>query len=173
VSALARGLGVAGIHFLIVLSMGGKLLYDRSVRPRAWAQTEPFDPSLPIRGRYVSLAVLVPMDETPRSGALAENATVRLDSLQGELTASVEVGSAAWKPPCERNDVERLSGPPARYRLRCPVLYFLPEHVVDPSMRQPQEQLWVELTIPRKGPPRPIRLGVRRGSGNIEPLEID
>ncbi|MDM7951858.1 MAG: hypothetical protein QUV07_01365 [Cyanobium sp. CZS 25K] len=34
------------------------------------------------------------------------------------------------------------------------------------------EQLWVEVTLPAQGPPRPIRLGVRRGEGPITPLEL-
>lgn len=41
--------------------------------------------------------------------------------------------------------------------------YFIPEHVPDPSRRPPGEELWVEVTLPRKGPPRPIRLAVRQG----------
>jgi hypothetical protein len=40
--------------------------------------------------------------------------------------------------------------------------YFIPEHVPDPSLRPPGEELWVEVTIPRHGPPRPIRLAVKK-----------
>jgi hypothetical protein len=52
-----------------------------------------------------------------------------------------------------------------------PVDYFLPEHAIDPSRRQPGEELWVEVTVPPKGPPRPIRLAVKKG-GTFTPLEI-
>jgi hypothetical protein len=34
--------------------------------------------------------------------------------------------------------------------------------VPDPSIRAPGEELWVEVTLPRRGPPRPIRLGVKK-----------
>lgn len=52
--------------------------------------------------------------------------------------------------------------------------YFIPEHVPDPSARPAGEELWVECTIPRKGPPRPIRLGVRQKSGGeIRPLQLN
>jgi hypothetical protein len=51
-----------------------------------------------------------------------------------------------------------------------PVPFFIPEHIPDPSRRAPGEELWVEVTIPEKGPPRPIRLGVKKGSGPIVPL---
>ena len=51
------------------------------------------------------------------------------------------------------------------------VAFFIPEHVSDPSIRAPGEELWVEVTIPKKGPPRPIRLGVKKG-GAITPLAL-
>ena len=53
-----------------------------------------------------------------------------------------------------------------------PVPFFIPEHVTDPSRRAPGEELWVEVTIPKKGPPRPIRLGVSKNKGPIIPLDL-
>ena len=50
--------------------------------------------------------------------------------------------------------------------------FFIPEHVPDPSIRAPGEELWVELTLPKAGPPRPIRLGVRK-DGVLTPLDLD
>ena len=47
-------------------------------------------------------------------------------------------------------------------RLAEPVAFFIPEHVPDPSRRPAGEELWAEVTIPRSGPPRPIRLGVMK-----------
>jgi hypothetical protein len=57
--------------------------------------------------------------------------------------------------------------------LRPPLVYFVPEHVEDPSRRPQGEELWVEVTLPKKGPPRPIRLGVKKGDGPITPLELN
>ena len=31
-----------------------------------------------------------------------------------------------------------------------PVAFFLPEHAIDPSRRQPGEELWIEVTAPEK-----------------------
>jgi hypothetical protein len=56
-------------------------------------------------------------------------------------------------------------------RLAEPVAFFLPEHVPDPSVRLAGEELWVELTLPARGWPRPIRLGVMR-AGTLTPLEL-
>ncbi|CAN5717228.1 hypothetical protein BH24GEM1_BH24GEM1_29760 [soil metagenome] len=52
-----------------------------------------------------------------------------------------------------------------------PVAFFIPEHVPDPSVRLAGEELWAEVTVPRAGPPRPIRLAVRR-DGTLRLLEI-
>ena len=56
---LVKGLVIAAVHVGLVASLGAKLLYDRATRPRVWALTTPYDPNLPIRGRYVSLQLIV------------------------------------------------------------------------------------------------------------------
>jgi hypothetical protein len=48
--------------------------------------------------------------------------------------------------------------------------FLIPEHVPDPSIRPDGEELWAEVTIPRKGAPRPIRLGVKK-DGVLTPLQ--
>jgi hypothetical protein len=55
--------------------------------------------------------------------------------------------------------------------LNDPVAFFIPEHIPDPSLRPTGEELWAEVTVPSRGPPRPIRLGVRR-AGILTPLDI-
>ncbi len=120
-SPVFRGLALALVQVLLVGALGGKLLLDRERYPRVWVETEPVDPDLPIRGRYVRLG-LVP-------------------------------------------DGEHIPEPVT-------VAYFIPEDIADPSVRPEGEALWVEVTVPPSGPPRPIRLGVRRGDGEIEPLDL-
>jgi hypothetical protein len=44
--------------------------------------------------------------------------------------------------------------------------------VKDPSRREPDEELWVEVTVPARGAPRPIRLGVKK-NGVVTPLELN
>jgi hypothetical protein len=51
------------------------------------------------------------------------------------------------------------------------VPYFIPDGVPDPSIRKPGEELWVEVSVPNKGAPRPIRLAVRK-NGQFTPLEL-
>ena len=55
------------------------------------------------------------------------------------------------------------------------VLFFVPEHTLPfENMRAGRNapELWAEVTIPRKGPPRPIRLAVKK-AGKLEMLEVN
>src|SRR5215471_7330153 len=49
----------------IVSSLGAKLLIDRSRFPRVWARVVPYDPDLPIRGRYLALRLEVQASPRP------------------------------------------------------------------------------------------------------------
>ena len=63
---LAKGLLVAAVQVLLVAAVGGALLYERHALPRVWVLTTGVDPVLPIRGRYVSLRLVVePRGELP------------------------------------------------------------------------------------------------------------
>jgi hypothetical protein len=50
--------------------------------------------------------------------------------------------------------------------------YFLPEHRSGPIPRNRGEELWIEATVPRKGPPRPVRLGIKK-DGVLTPVSAD
>ena len=55
------------------------------------------------------------------------------------------------------------------------VLFFVPEHTTElETMRRGPgaPEVWAEVTIPRKGPPRPIRLGLKR-AGTVEPVKMN
>jgi hypothetical protein len=159
------GLLLALAHVALVGSLGLKLLADRARLPRAWARTMPFDPSTPLRGRYVRLGVEVPMASTVAGiGAYAEPG-VRLRAVDGKVVGEIDSGTAAPRVQL------RQDGGVWSSRLAELVAFFIPEHVPDPSVRQPGEELWVELTLPEQGWPRPIRLGVMR-EGKLTPLEL-
>jgi hypothetical protein len=156
---LKKGLLVAALHLAIVGSLGVKLLVDRATRPRVWARTAPIDPDSPLRGRYVRLRVEgepIDFDEARTS--------VRLMDWKGQL------GFA----PASSGPVAELSTRDGRHIavLDQPLAFFIPEHVPDPSVRPAGEELWVEVTLPRRGAPRPIRLAVKK-DGVLTPLEFD
>jgi hypothetical protein len=54
-----RGLLVAFLQCVIVLSLAGKYAWDRERLPRVWVNVTPVDPNLPVRGRYLSLQIHV------------------------------------------------------------------------------------------------------------------
>ena len=157
-----RGLLIAVAHLLIVLSLGGKLLIDRATRPRLWVSVAPVDPDLPIRGRYVMLS---PRVEAPQLSDREYSRTARLEVRDGKLFAIPDDNGSVsyWR---------RTPSSPAV--LGSGMAFFIAEHAQDPSFRGNGEELWAEVTVPRKGLPRPIRLGVKKpGSDHIEPLNLD
>jgi hypothetical protein len=161
-----RGLLVGAVQVLLVASVGARFLYDRESYPRLWVETAPYDPDLPIRGRYVSIALLVESDRAVPDATFnrAPNMFLaRLESRDDRLVAvEDDENGKHWvrSGRCgERNC----------WQLAEPVAYFIPEHGEDPS-RQPQGvALWAEVTLPPTGAPRPVRLGVKRGE-TIEPI---
>ena len=125
-NAFRKGLVLAALQCALVLSLTGKLFYDRATSPRIWVKTLPYDPNLPIRGRYLSLML------APDAGAQY----------------------------FDRTNNQRVD-------------FFVPEHETEVDslrLHSNAPELWAEVTIPRKGPPRPIRLGIKR-DGRIQPVE--
>ncbi|MFN5697129.1 MAG: hypothetical protein ACK55H_13010 [Cyanobacteriota bacterium] len=163
-----RGLAVGALQGVLLLAIAGQLLLDQASRPRGWARTEPVDPSLPIRGRYIDLRLVVPMEPSAaaagaqRSPLLSGFQMVRLSERNRRLVAR-----PAGDRYRDRNgsgllaaQMETRNGIPMAL-LQDPLAFFLPEHAADPSQRRRGEELWVEVTLPAEGTPRPIRLGVK------------
>jgi len=88
---------------------------------------------------------------------------VQLRETDGRLVAEIVDSPAGATARVQAGDRSAL--------LTEPVAYFIPEHAADPSVRPAGEELWAEVTIPRRGPPRPIRLGVWR-DGRLTPLDL-
>jgi hypothetical protein len=47
-------------------------------------------------------------------------------------------------------------------RLDEPVDFFIAEHAADPTWLKPGQELWIEVTIPPQGPPRPLQLALKQ-----------
>jgi len=155
-TTLHRGIAVTVLQCLIVMSVAGKYAFDRERLPRAWARAEPFDPNLPVRGRYVRLALGVTGEGLPSWG------WARLRVQDGRLLA-VRSENQIGVTVMARADGHMV--------LAEPVAFFIPDHAQDPSRRPAGEELWVEVSVPRNGPPRPLRLGVKKNNA-LTPLEI-
>ena len=168
-NALTKGIAVALAHILIVLSLGGKLFYDRATRPRVWVKTAIVYPDLPIRGRYLFLGLQVRMpayNPGPPSKNPAQYSSVmeyvQLTVENGQLVARksespTNLYVSQWNRRPNSDGSEMLVLSPN-------VDFFLPEHAEMPRMNpNASDELWVEVTVPRKGPPRPIQLAMKRG----------
>lgn len=161
-----RGGAVALLHMLIVLSLGGKLLMDRASRPRVWVKTVTVDPDLPIRGRYLTLRLQAhaPWVDGLHKKNTYDTYNVQLMAENGELIASktdsdTGVSVSNWSNRSRAFGSEYVV-------LDQTVAFFLPEHADVPTPRvQKGEELWAEVTLPRKGPPRPIQLALKNSSG--------
>jgi hypothetical protein len=165
---LQKGMAVAIIHILIVLSLGGKLLYDRATRPRVWVRTGSVDPGLPIRGRYLTLNLEV---HAPDFKPMEQRAPVF--KMQPEYTSSyvelaVENGQLMAHRTERHTDMtinswsQRQNRGEGLFLLSSQVDFFIPEHAEAPHLAAGDE-LWAEVTVPKKGPPRPIQLARKHG----------
>lgn len=178
---LYKGVIVTVLQIALVVSMGGKMLYDRATRPRVWVRTANYDPDLPIRGRYVSLR----LEATPEgfgdkelqdaSRRYGYGTSVRLEAKDGKLIAL----------PAQEDEntgisvLLRTAYVPGKTTIASqgtfiqePVAFFIPENAQNPTRLNSGEELWVEVTVPRKGLPRPIRLGIKK-NGTLTPLNLD
>jgi len=184
VKPLTKAIVVAAIQVLIVCALGAKLLYDRQTRPQVWFKTARYDPNLPIRGRYLALQLElndpVPPEEVQKQfGGNGQNAWVGFGYECGSIVARNGVPTVAFdKSPtydCDNLRFARWNNNTdgMHLRLEQPVLFFIPDTAKDPRGNA-GEETWVLATIPRKGPPRPIALGVKTvGSTKIERLSLE
>ncbi len=161
-TAWTKGLVVAALHIALVGALGAKLLADRTTLPRVWVEVAPYDPNLPIRGRYVRLQVKAEARGFGEPAGDVGYGRGRL-TVEGSRLVATPAESGAGHHVILRQENGRLVAV-----LSTPVAFFITEHAVDPSSRP---GLMAEVTVPRKGPPRPIRLGVREGE-RITPLDL-
>jgi len=166
-----KGLLLAALQLALVCTLGAKLLYDRATRPRAWIQVATYDPDLPIRGRYLTFSLQLPTEgftrrENPQPYSnLFSPDRCDLAMRSGGLTAVANADGEFWAT------VRLVDAKPiAIVATNTP--FFIPEHAVVPIPRIDHVELWIEATLPRKGPPRPIRLAVKK-DGVLTPLSLN
>jgi len=169
---LQKGLLLAALDVLLVSTLGAKLLYDRATRPRVWIQVATYDPDLPIRGRYLAFSLQVPMEGfTARRDSLPYTNPFSPDHCDlklrnGVLTAVANPEGEFWV------NTRMVDGQQVGL-VNSQSLYFIPEHAEIPwPQAHSGQELWIEATIPRSGPPRPIRLAMKN-HGVLTPLPVN
>ena len=178
------------IQVAIVSSVAAKYLYQRWTCPRVWVRTVAFDPQLPMRGRYLSLQLVVDgcQSTLPSAAAAAFPRDINGSAVQGPFGlraretfhADLKVENNHLMALYIRDDQNGMRGQAVSVapgaacdamRLDTPVDFYIPEHASDPSRLKPGQELWIEVTVPPKGPPRPIQLALKDNSA-WKPLAI-
>jgi hypothetical protein len=160
-----KGLVLAVVQVVLVVSVAAKFSMDRARLPRIWVKTQSIDPYLPIRGRYIAMRLTVNVDSAGAGHKPYRSFFhARIFDNDGRLAAEE-------RPNDESSDVwvdESRQG--GEFTLQQPILFFLPEHAPDLVSLARNGELWAEVTVPDTGLPRPIRLGIEK-DGNFVPIE--
>jgi hypothetical protein len=179
----AVSLLVLFVQLALVSTVAAKYMVERWRCPRVWTRAAAIDPELPLRGRYLSLQLTADgCQSTLPSAKLAEfprdyNGAVKpgpyqlrpqpvtfranLKAVNGKLTA---IRAEGVEDTDQGEEVSAAPGAPCdQLRLLQPVDFFIAEKARSPLPLLPGQQLWIEVTVPPKGAPRPIQLAV---SGN-------
>jgi hypothetical protein len=168
------------IQLAIVSSIAAKYLYQRWTCPRVWTRTVAIDPELPMRGRYLSLRLTVDgcQSTLPSAKAARFPRDINGAAIRGpyQLRASATFHAdlkiqnnrlLAIRIQDDHNgalgqEVSVWPGAPCdSMRLDVPVDFYLAEHAQSPLPLKPGQELWIEVTIPPKGPPRPVQLALK------------
>lgn len=178
------------IQLAIVSSIAAKYLYQRWSCPRVWTRTAAYDPELVMRGRYLSVQLIVDGCQSTLPSALHAifprniDGTTRPNGFSITRESSVQFRANL---KVEGNKLEAIRIPEAdltskgvnvsalpgsscdALRIVEPVDFYIAEHAVDPTPLKPGQELWIEVTVPPQGPPRPIQLALKQ-DGVWKPL---
>ncbi len=178
------------IQLVIVSSIAGKYLYQRWRCPRVWTRTAAYDPELVMRGRYLSLQLVVDgcrstlpshkeadfprnVDGTVKSPKYVVRGT-GMTEFQARLAVEQNRLVALRLPePEDRREGQMVSAQDGHscddMRLETPVNFYIAEHAASPTPIAHGDELWIEVTVPPKGPPRPMQLALKH-EGQWKPL---
>lgn len=175
------------IQLALVSAVAGNYLWQRHSCPRVWTRAAAYDPLLPMRGRYLGLQLFVDgcsstlpsakLAQFPRNsdgtvkygggftipGSQGVSFPAKLQVKDGHLLAVRPDGTESMLE--SMRSTQRVSASPdapcSEMRLEEPVMFFLSEHAQSPLPILPGQQLWIEVTVPPNGPPRPLQLAIR------------
>jgi len=177
---LRPGLILLAVQLVLVSSVAGKYLYERQTCPRVWTRATQFDPNLPLRGRYLALQLVLDSCNMTHDkqhmlpqyspGGESWQWRVSLSAVNGKLVANLA------EPPEAPRGTETLSlranTPCKRATLGAETMLFIPDRAHLPLPLKAGQDLWVEVTLPPTGPPRPIQIAIS-GADGFRPLKFD
>jgi hypothetical protein len=173
-------------QFLIVSTVAAKYFYQRKTCPHVWTRATAYDPSLVMRGRYLSLQLIVNGCGSTLPSAKDAQFPRDLNGVPGGNTFSIRSADSVWfqaklavrdnkliatrAPEADRSSAtQTVAAPPGapcdQMRLAEPVDFYIAEHANDPTFLKQGQELWIEVTVPPKGPPRPLQLALKDNGG--------
>ncbi|MFZ0745001.1 MAG: hypothetical protein WAM85_11380 [Terracidiphilus sp.] len=183
-------LALLAIQIVLVSSIAAKYLYQRSACPHVWTRAVAYDPELVMRGRYLSAQLIVDgcqstlpsakqagyprningVPEGSKYAIIAPQAVHFLARLAVQNNKLVAIGV----PEADENPSGQIVGAWPGFscenlRLDEPVNFYIPEHATSLPPLKTGDELWIEVTVPPKGPPRPIQLALKQ-KGAWKPL---
>jgi len=191
----AASLALLVVQLALVSAVAANYLYQRWRSPRVWTRATPIAPYLPAGSHYLALELTV--DGCQSTLPSAKDATfprgfdgvvkpgpyiLRQDTsdfranlkvvnnalvavrIEGEETGGEE-GSR------DGQEVEGIAGAPCdQMQLDSATDFYISNRAQTPLPLQPGQELWIEVTVPPTGPPRPIQLALK-DNGVWKPLE--
>ena len=191
---VARGsLVLLLIQLALVSSIAAKYFYEKLTCPRVWTRSVVYDPEMLMRGRYASLQLIV--DGCRSTLPSAEQAAMPRDKngmplgkvylvrapqpvqFSARLTVEGNKLEVIRIPESQsQSDALTITASPglncSEMRLDAPVDFYLAEHAQNPAALRTGQELWVEVTVPPKGPPRPTQLAIK-DNGVWTPLNFN
>ena len=176
------------VQLVIVSSVAAQYLYQRWKCPRVWARAVEVDPPSPMRGRYVRLQLIVDgcqstlpsakAAEFPRdiNGAAVQGrfglraGSLFRANLEVQNNRLVAINAALDETGREGQQVIAVPGTACdQMILYQPVPFYVAERTIEPSHLNAGQELWMEVTVPPAGPPRPLQLALK-DNGAWKPL---
>jgi GDYXXLXY protein len=182
-------LTLLAIQLALVSSIAAKYLAQRSTSPHVWTRAVAYDPEMVLRGRYLSTQLTVDacgvkLPIAPANTQSSPQNTLYFADDKGLITMTLPVMIASEK---DKLVVKRIASREEhasqeialRKGSSCgdailwnPVDFYLPEKANSPLPLALDQQLWVEVTVPPTGPPRPLRLAIKTNDGKWQPLTL-
>ncbi len=187
----ATSLALLVVQLLLVSTIAAEYLYQRWTCPRVWTRAAAIDPQLPMRGRYLALQLTVdgcqstlpsaknanfPRDVNgavkPGPYVLRPNAVDFFANLKVVNNILVAVRLEGTEDSTAGEEVVGTPGSPCdQMQLASTTDFFISETAQRPLPLQPGQELWIEVTVPPKGPPRPMQLALK-DNGAWTPLDL-
>jgi len=178
------------VQLALVSSIAAKYLYERAKCPRVWTRAAAYDPDSVMRGRCLSLQLTVDGCQSTLTSALRARFPRNADGTtrpSGFTLGLNDRDRFRAKLKVENNKLVAIRIPEAdltskgvdvmanpgdscdAIHIAEPVNFYIAEHAADPTPHKQGQELWIEVTVPHKGPPRPIQLALKQ-DGVWKPL---